>query len=165
MKYNVILEGCDCVGKTSIADLFVRDGFNRLKCSAPKDKFDAIEQYARTARELQTSKGNVLDRFMLGECVYGPVMRGYDTGSVIHEMEKHLPEDTLLVLVYAEPDTVKKRFDGVFITEDQIPEILDRFKDEWIDSQVPNKILVDTTHKTPEEAYADIVKYARWKGW
>lgn len=165
MAYNVILEGCDCVGKTSIAKLFHKDGFGTIKCSAPYDKFDAIQQYAQITRSLHNSKNNVLDRFMLGECVYGPVMRGYDTSGVIHELEKHLPEDTLLVLVTADADEVKRRFDGEYITIDQIPEILDRFKEEWKDSQVPHKMVVDTTWISPETAYEHIKKYAEVLGW
>ena len=156
---NIVLEGCDCVGKTSIADLFVRQGYERVKMSAPQSKWHAISQLAQLAERLEREDNLVVDRAWLGECVYGQIMRGYDTSALIHEYENHLPKNTLLVLVYATPETVMERFDGEFITEKQIPEVLEWFSTAYEHSNAPNKFAVDTTIIKPTAAWQLISRY------
>lgn len=161
---SFLIEGCDCVGKTTLVKQFLKHDENKrkklkvIKCSAPPSNLCREEQrlfcknqYEKIVR-LMNSRGNlVLDRFHLGEAVYAPIFRGYYP-DYVRELEKKM-EDVKLIVLTANPALVVKRFDGKFITKRQIPAILKNFEAQFYLSDIKNKVLIDISSLSPEEVY------------
>lgn len=158
MNYNLILEGCDCTGKTSLVTALADrlPGCKTAHMKAPKTKEGAKQEYEHWVGELNKNTGWVLDRGLLGECVYAPLMRGYYP-DYMRGLEKELRSRTVLVLVVAEPAVVTKRFDGEFISSAQIPYVLHRFWCEFVDSNYLVKIVADTTYMSADELADHII--------
>jgi len=157
-KTQFIIEGCDCTGKTSLINSLL-NFFKENKVYAPVVKFSAPvdpKQYEGVAHNWLNMAENmvepiIFDRFVFSERVYGPIFRkSYPI--YMDEVEKQLPSSFVLVLVEASPENVKKRFDGEFIDEEQIEEILFRYGKEFSLSPMKNKILINTDKLTPYEA-------------
>lgn len=83
----IILEGSDCAGKTSLArqlsDAAFNQGINTILMSAgpPEPGLSALDEYElllRPVREHAIDPRHliILDRWHLGELVYGPLLRG-----------------------------------------------------------------------------------------
>jgi len=71
--YNVVvLEGCDGVGKTTVADhLAAHHGFQVVHSSRSPDNVDLVQRH----RAIITTPGRLaLDRSYISELVYGPVL-------------------------------------------------------------------------------------------
>ena len=82
----IILEGENKTGKTTLAN-FLKDkyGFKYVKCSQPKR--DPYVEYIEIIKKIARSTSDVvIDRFIYGEFVYGPLYRGKSalTLSLIH---------------------------------------------------------------------------------
>lgn len=158
MKYNVILEGCDCVGKTSVADLFRRlQRAEVVHMGPPESKESAKAAYEELVIKLNARTSLVMDRGPLGECVYGPIKRGYYP-EYMRDLEKQVKPHTFLVLLSASEETVKKRFDGKHITEAEIPVVLESFWKEFNASNYARKFFVYTDNHYPLETYMEIVR-------
>ena len=71
----IILEGPSKCGKTTLADyICTKYGFGYIKCSQPKG--DPYEEYMGILKKIERRGGHwVLDRFNLGELVWGPLYR------------------------------------------------------------------------------------------
>jgi thymidylate kinase len=150
---NIMLEGCDCTGKSSIAEELAKQnpGLRVMHYANPKGFDDGQKQYRCLVDTLRCEKGIVLDRGALGECVYGPLFRGYYP-EYMRELELLMPDNTYLFLVHADERVVRSRFDGKFITRDQIPGIIDDFKREFGKSNYSHKHLLPTdTGMTPAQ--------------
>lgn len=92
----VLIEGCDKCGKSTLArELYGRYGVPIVKFSQPKgDPF--VEYMEFLQKHGQKRRGHaILDRFYLGELVYGPIKRG---GSAISEEQARAIEDYLKTL-------------------------------------------------------------------
>lgn len=159
---NLLIEGCDCVGKTStIRELQkLNPQYNVVKCNAPKNKQGAMAEYVSIVNDLQTTTHTILDRGMLSECVYAPIFRGYYP-EYMRTLELDVPKNTALILLTCHPEEIKRRFDGEFITENQIPNIQKRFVDEFIKSYYPRKLLLDTTRENPQQIARTIESMVR----
>lgn len=157
---NVILEGCDCTGKTSIAvglqELF---GMRIVKCSAPRTAAAARDEYFVKLVEISRKPGAVVDRFFMSEAVYAPMFRGYYPPYVRDMETKCMTKYNFMVLVTAAPETVAERFDGEFIKKEQIPLILKSFFWQYSSCRMPNKMTVDTTAITAAEAVRQIAEF------
>lgn len=165
---NILIEGCDCTGKTTLANLLkTRDNYQLLKSNAPPANLTSTQQYEHLREEyrrgielLNTSDNICFDRFLLGEAIYAPLKRGYYP-DYIRQFEETISDNTALVLLYADTDTVKSRFDGQFITEDEIPYVLYRFNKEFNLSRIRNKVKIDTGVFNEEEVYRLVKEHAR----
>lgn len=72
----VILEGCDNVGKTTIAQALTQEfGYKYIHCSAPKSQEAAREEYLGI---LDEDTDLILDRSWIGDFVYAPTLRKYN---------------------------------------------------------------------------------------
>lgn len=69
----IIIEGCDCTGKSSLAE-YLSGKFRTMKYHFSKPKGKAYDEYIEFIEELNCDM--VVDRYYLGEEVYGPVWRG-----------------------------------------------------------------------------------------
>lgn len=157
MSYNIILEGCDCVGKSSIAEELMKmnKNFKLHKCSQPRDHDSAKLEYLKILVKLYEETLVIYDRAMLGERVYAPVFRSY-VPRYMSSLEKLVPHNCYLFLITADTKEVYRRFDGKFIRKEQITTIKNRFKRHLNASSYPNKYIIDTTNISPYSAAVTI---------
>ena len=150
--YNIIIEGCDCVGKTSVINKIIQEHpeFELIKCSAPKNKKEALNEYLNIVHRLQTETGLIFDRALLGECIYGPKYRDYYP-EYMRNLEKLIPINTMLVLLIADIATIEKRFDGEFIKIEHIPIIQKNYIEEFNICNYKTKCMLSTDDITPME--------------
>jgi hypothetical protein len=152
-KYNVILEGCDKVGKSTIADILCRRGKVdfAVHFNAPKDIHAGMREYYSTLNFLNRNNKICYDRWALGEKVYGPMIRNYYP-NYMNDLESKILPHNFLFLITAELNIVLERFDDVGLERSQIREVLERFQLEFNECQYPNKFIIDTTKATPDES-------------
>ena len=161
--YNIIIDGCDCVGKSSLFKYILRHGVlnNRFigqHYSAPKSMEHGRRQYIAGVKILNRIRGIVFDRFMLGERVYAPIMRGYSP-TYMNELERKLKSHNFLfLLICGDIEVLKERFDGKFIKESQLLTVQNKYIEEFAKSEYENKFIIDTSKMTVEEEYDFIVE-------
>lgn len=129
----IILEGIDKVGKSSLArHINELLGLEIVKFSAPEG--DPYIQYMSFLCERKTPA--ILDRFYLGERVYGPIKRGK---SELNEWQTRNIEQLLLmrmplcIYAYTNPKEIAKNFkkDGeIYLQENDINPILSNYASE-----------------------------------
>lgn len=80
MSHVIILEGPDGGGKTTLANhLRDRYGYQIRKTNQPRPGEDLFTSYTQSLMDaLNDWRPSVFDRHYLGECIYGPIMRGED---------------------------------------------------------------------------------------
>jgi thymidylate kinase len=98
------------------------------------------------------------DRFHLGEMVYAPMYRGYEPDYIEDLEEKLNYKGAMLVLLVANVDDIKKRFDGNFIREEHIGEVQQRFIQAYKDSKIQNKMILNTSHIDQYKAAKEVFK-------
>jgi len=163
---NYLICGCDCTGKTTLINEFLKHGtFDVRHCKNPPinlsqsdQKEYARQEYIRGIKDLNAGCDIIYDRFLLGECIYGPIFRNYYP-DYMRELERTLNENTILIVLTASPELVLSRFDGKFIKPEQIPEILIRFGREFAASNIKRKLLVFVDDMTPEMIYDYIMEW------
>ena len=107
----IILEGENKTGKTTIADLLhKKTGYKIYKSSQPgKNPFN---EYMEVLDKIG-NKNAIIDRFHLGEFVYGPIYRG-KCGLTMEQMKKIedrlLEKDSMLIYCYDTSANIHKRF-------------------------------------------------------
>lgn len=155
MKPNIIIEGCDRLGKdTLIGGLMHALGYFQLihyqkpleldyyDCSKSAYQEASFEQMFR----MLSVGGMMLNRAHLGEYVYADRYRGY-SGSYVFDMEdRHYVacKSSLLVLLYAsswEPITD----DGLSFDFDKKEDEQNDFKTAFATSSIRTKLMVDVT--------------------
>ena len=159
---NIILEGCDKTGKTSIAKKLIElcPTLKYLHFTAPKNYGDGQKQYIKLIKKLNNEHGLVCDRSWLGEGVYAPLMRGY-TPDYLRNLEKSILNHNYLFLIIADENKVLKRFDGKFIIPAQINYVLSEFKKEFDNCNVQKKFVIDTTNDNISTCVNNILNYVR----
>jgi thymidylate kinase len=166
---NWIIEGTDRTGKSTLIQEFIKQDpdahFDVRHCKNPPDSLTREEQkeyarqeYIRGIKDLNEGCGIIYDRFLLGECIYSPIFRGYYP-DYMRALEKTLNENTVLIVLTASPELIASRFDGKFIKVEQIPEIVRRFEEEFEASNITRKLLVRVDKMTPTEIYDYIMEW------
>lgn len=150
-KQNIVLEGCDGAGKTTLAKVLEEqhEMFYR-HVSNPVDYEDGKQQNLDFVNKMNKNTRLLYDRGLLGEAIYGPIFRGY-TPDYIREFESRLEPHNWLVLVDCDVKTLNDRYDGEFIERKNIPQILKDYRKQFNLSKFPNKIIVNSSDSTPEE--------------
>lgn len=144
----IILEGENKTGKSTICNYIVDHyDFDYVKCSQPKG--DPYVEYMEILRRIEKSgKNTVIDRFLYGEFVYGPIYRGK---SLLTETQKRnielkaLSLNAHLIYCYDTVKNIKQRFlsEGEeFAKTKLIGETLRRF-----DEVIHNAIIPTTFHQ------------------
>ena len=131
MKY-IILEGIDKSGKSTLAKYLSENlKIPIIKFSAPKG-----DPYSEYLEFLQNNKKPaILDRFYLGELVYGPIMRGKSGLNKSHQMVlESMCYNLKTINIYTsnEKDIIAKRFideNETFLKVEQIPEVLKKYEE------------------------------------
>lgn len=75
MNNLIILEGCDRTGKTTFAEKLMKEGYEYVHFSAPSTDEDTYKTYMTFLNNIDVDKKYVIDRFHVGEVVYGPIYR------------------------------------------------------------------------------------------
>jgi len=110
MKDFIILEGCDGVGKTTLANLLIHRGYKSLHF----DYDPSLSIKEKYQRILSKDYGDniVLDRSFISEMVYGPLKRGYsrlsekDFAELLEMLDKR---GGRVVLLDAAPEIIYNR--------------------------------------------------------
>lgn len=75
---HIIIEGPDCSGKTRLAfSLATQHRMAYHHEGPPPENMSSVEHYTRVLEQLKSP--TIIDRFALGERVYGPILRGHDS--------------------------------------------------------------------------------------
>ena len=122
---------------------------------AIKERFQRF-QIVYHVRLLHRYRDILLGGFHIEEKVYGPKYYYPDIDIDIREYEPDMPDDTLLVHLYAAPDTIRARMAAAphphsLVPAADVPEILDRFEQEVRASWLHRKFAIDTTDLTPTQ--------------
>ena len=154
MKYNIILEGCDGVGKTTVAQI-LRNRLNMAIYSPnrPQHKMEGRKQALYLINMMRHSSGLIFDRSHLSEFVYAPLYRNYDARYIL---DFEIPSNTYAFILTAITDDLIERFDGEFINTSDIANISAGYFDIFWLSKNPRVRTVSTSGATPEEV-ADII--------
>ncbi len=155
---NILLEGTDCVGKSSIVKELTQfyELTRTYHFQNPKDKEDGKRQYEEAVKLMNSNSGLIFDRAFLGEAVYAPVFRNYYPEYLRNLEEKIQPHNYLFVIT-AREEKIKERFDGKFINLKQIPIISNAFLEEFNLCKMKNKFIIDTSDISAEEAAKKII--------
>lgn len=147
----LIIEGCDKTGKTSLATmLHGMVGAEVIKVSQPKTE-DALAEYDELITHtliplagIRKDKVIVLDRFHLGEFVYGPIFRGATPNPFrAGRLEGRLAEmNAQVVMMEDDAIAIEGRFGAHgedFAQVKHIPDILLRYEEVYAWSTLPKR--------------------------
>ena len=194
---KVIVIGCEYAGKSTFALKLVEwgkkhdfwfhldDHFTIPDSSLPKKDRDVMlslsPQFKERFQRFQSIyhvriMNNYRDALEVGfyseDTIYGPLYYGYEPHflAIRHgrRLEKELPDDTILVLLTASPDTIRKRMDEnpheyQVIRKEDILKVLKAFEEEFQASTIHSKIKIDTSELEPEQVLKVFLKEARQK--
>lgn len=110
MSDFIILEGCDGVGKTTLANLLIHRGYKSLHFNY--DSHLSIKEKYQRILSKDYGDNIVLDRSFISEMVYGPLKRGYsrlsdqDFSELLQMLHKR---GGRVVLLDAAPETIYNR--------------------------------------------------------
>ena len=121
-----------------------------------KERFQRF-QIVYHVRLLHRFEHILLGGFHIEEEIYGP--HYYYPGVPIigvREYEVEMPPDTLLVHLTARPEVIRARMQQTphghtLIQTDDIPMLLDRFREKYHESWIKEKIEIDTSDLTPQQ--------------
>lgn len=151
-KLNLIFEGVDCAGKSSLIKAFNKDrNFKEKTTPRPIDMVDGMKIYKDFVRDVE--EGNfIFDRGPMSEVVYAPKYRGYYPDymlEVFHEIES---TNSIFVIVKADIDIIKSRFDYDYASIEDLERIQDGFLTLATGLFSFRSIEVDTSNRTVEES-------------
>ena len=140
-----------------------------------KELFTRYTLYYHTPshRSESTVLGGLHIGHHIDELIYAPMYFGYggpgepgdrraEAQRVEQNLMKYTPE-AVLVLVRASANAVRARMEaeprpeGILRTED-VEHVLQRFDEEFTRSAIRNKIMLDTTHSTPDETFREFLE-------
>ena len=99
--------------------------------------------------EFMTTDIVLLDRFHLGEMIYAPMFRHYDTEHAFVADEILARQDTYLILLTDSVERLKERSDGCSLERDNselIEEVRAKFLDFFEKSKIKKKLHLDLTN-------------------
>lgn len=162
-QFNLIFEGPDNAGKSTVINrlMYLSEfaEFELIKCSARKS-FEEEKAFAeKFCPQLFSSKACIFDRFdAISAMVYGPMLRGYYPTYCKRLLETiSSASDVVTFFFTADEQTLVRRFDGEYISINNIPEMRKRYLDVYYDVPLKNKFLIDTTHQTTGDVAAYII--------
>lgn len=109
---RVIFEGIDGAGKTTMAEMFSKIGFQKFHARYHPEISELYSFYYNEILEKSENQRMVLDRSFISEMVYGPILRGKSRLSITQFkrlLEKLRNQHTLLVYLYTPLEILLKR--------------------------------------------------------
>ena len=140
----IILEGPDGGGKSTLARQYEVQGFNIIKTNAPKPGEDVLRSYHESL-SLAIAGGvpTAFDRHYLGECIYGPLLRGEDR---LGARGKAIVEETIgdygvkLIICLPPWDALRAGWaskSDLVTDEDTLKRIAERYREEAARLNIP----------------------------
>lgn len=143
-----ILEGENKTGKSTLAHYIEEHhGFRYIKVSQPGPE-GPYKEYTVILSSIKKGENVVIDRFHIGEEVYGPIYRGKSclTSEQFQEIEKKINDlNGILIYCYDTEDNIAKRFDEEgeeFADKDKIKKTLELYA-----SAIKKSNLIKYKHK------------------
>ena len=161
----IVFDSYDATGKTNYAEALSKRLNIPLpsKFTAQLPEFDNIKdhrfwskaQYYMLARVLSSESqiGLIMDRWIMTEYCYSPVLRGYNISDYYWDIEKELEGSDNLLWVFPSIDSgdfvkeITERFvknNETYVTVDQTLRIKENYEKLWLRSSLP-RIRIDTT--------------------
>ncbi|WP_327359544.1 hypothetical protein [Streptomyces sp. NBC_01304] len=152
---TVVIEGCDGVGKSTLAQLLVtQHGFDAVHSPRTPDHQDLMSRY----RDLLARPGRlVLDRCFVSELVYGPLYRGYSRltwNQALDLAELVTHRDGVFLHLTAPTTALRHRLhtrDGHAPPADEVTELVDAYQRAFrtLSSHAPVLVYNTATRATP----------------
>lgn len=179
MSKYIIIEGSDNTGKSTQADLLIKNlnhlTFHKMHYSALpfKDDKKKNQEYSlrmyndmfRIMNELKNSDINIIfDRSHLGESVYAPLYRGY-SGDYIFNLEReyvnNLKNNLYLITLVNDPSTIYSRDDGksFYKNEEGVKAEVEGFKISHKKSNIKNKLIINIGSMDAEDVNKIILNF------
>lgn len=158
-NFNLMFEGVDCVGKSTLIKAFNQNkNFKLRKTERPNDRNSSIKIYNQLSLELtQTGvigdRGLICDRGFISELVYSPLYRNYNSDYIYDLIRK--ANNVIYVFVDSNIEKIKERFDFDYVKLKDIEYLQKRFHEEFIN--IPH-IYIDTSTSTVKEEVAELEK-------
>ncbi|QPK89865.1 deoxynucleoside kinase [Bacillus velezensis] len=155
----VVLEGCDCVGKTTFAEMLSKKtGYKIEKGSSFEiSKLGADAMY-RHMKSLLQKDNIIIDRFFYSNLVYGELF-GYPMMNMeqINDLNNDLSKKGLVIYLKAKPSTIQERMynrGDDMVSHSDINDILNGYKMWMGDAFVTPRTMLslDTTQLNPNIA-------------
>ncbi len=162
----MILEGCDGVGKTTLADTFIFYGYKKTHFLYDQTASSIVEKYIKIFFKIEpliARKRFILDRSFMSEHVYGPVLRGISRLSdeeFIFLCRKFSNLGGVINYLRADPKVIlqriqKRAIDDTMLEESTVRELYDRY--EYVISLATKHCEVQTID-TDQLSIVDVVK-------
>ncbi len=179
---RVILIGCEYTGKTTLADALEKWGAEQGRAfhmddhfsipdefhigedeqkamvtllPAIKERFQRFQNYYHLD-VMANNEDIILAGFHIEEAIYGPRYYYPDLPvKYTRRLETNMPEDTILVLLAAEPDVIRNRMEAVphryqLVQPAEVEEVQAQFEAEFRASWLKRRTRLDTTDLKPE---------------
>ena len=122
---------------------------------AIKERFQRF-QIVYHVRLLHLFEHILMGGFHIEEMVYGPKYYYPGINIEVREYEPEMPEDTILVHLVARPEVIRERMQSTphphqLVPSEDVPEILDRFDEEYRKSWIKRKFTIDTSDLSPQQ--------------
>ncbi len=161
---NLIFEGCDCTGKTSIINSIVKNSDKSFKVfhfQRPPEHM-AKSQVREFQKQMFFVHSNYLihdtdiifDRYHIGELIYGKLYREYDI-DYIEELEKLIKEHCILICISASREVIEKRFDNKGMPRYDLEKVNNLFIKHCKESKL-RKIFIDTSDNTVQQSLEEL---------
>lgn len=161
----IILEGCDCVGKTTFAEILAeKTGYEILKGSSFEISELGADGMFKHMMELLDKKNVIIDRFFYSNLVYGklynyPMM----TEEQYDELVDKLDKTGLVVYLHAPSGVIKYRMKNRgddMIKADNIDAILNEYQNVLVGDFRPKmQLTIDTSNSDFNVATAMVKEF------
>jgi thymidylate kinase len=163
----IVFEGPDGSGKSTLAEAVQKKlDATRVHCGPPEHN-NAEEQWMAIVEMADTDGFNVVcDRLHWGDPVYAPLYRpevGEQLGITgLHRINQAIADaGGIIVLVTADPDVLKERFDGQYIDTHDLEEIVEAYELLWHVAEACDNLsllLINTTNGFDDfDAWVNII--------
>lgn len=127
---NIILEGPDGVGKTTVARLLEEaTGFKYLHMPSPKNISHAQFLTEGNIDFLSKTTGYIVDRSFISDIIYSPMYRDHVPTYVEEKLKGYRAWDkNPIMFLEASAETLHDRFDGEYISPEDIPRLITGYK-------------------------------------
>lgn len=176
----IIVEGLDRCGKTTLIQnlntLLYKESPLNLKFSNTRNISPAdheqlyLDLFKKTTDLFFINKSVIIDRFILGEHVYGPLYRGYTTSQLREKEETwlkmypHIADQMYLITLIDDPVNLKNREDELSLSKGNLSKITTErvaFINVFNACKVPHKLLIDINGKSIQEVYSLVKNFIK----